>query len=167
MSPSSAGQPANLAGLEALANAPGVIGHSGPYPVTWATLKAHGHTVTAQAEGRDSAPAPIDQPKLTQGSWVGDGGVVVEAAFADALGIGAGDPITLSASTSTSRPSVRDSTAVNSRSFRVVGVAVTAATAPYPEVSCLAPLQRPPAWSGSPGRMPAASPRRRNPSPTS
>jgi putative ABC transport system permease protein len=114
-------QPANLAGLEALADAPGVTGHSGPYPVVWTSLRAHDRTVTAQAEGRDSAPATIDQPKLTQGNWVGDGGVVVEAAFADALGVGAGDPITL-----------------KGRSFQVVGVAVTAATAPYPNLSCLA-----------------------------
>jgi len=114
-------QPANLAGLEGLADAPGVTGHSGPYPVVWTTLRAHGHTVRAQAEGRDSAPAPIDQPKLTQGNWVGDGGVVVEAAFADALGVGAGDSIIL-----------------KGRSLHVVGIAVTAATAPYPELSCLA-----------------------------
>ena len=31
-------QPADLAGLEALADAPGVVGHSGPYPVVWTTL---------------------------------------------------------------------------------------------------------------------------------
>ena len=119
-SPPDSGVPANLAGLEALANAPGVAGHSGPYPVVWTKLEAHGHTLDARVEGRDTAPAPIDQPELTQGSWLGDGGVVVEAAFADALGVGAGDRITL-----------------NGRSFRVAGVAVTAAAAPYPEVSCL------------------------------
>jgi len=115
------GAPADLAGLKALANAPGVVGHSGPYPVVWTKLGAHGRTLDAQVQGRDAAPAPIDQPKLTQGSWLGGGGVVVEAAFADALGVGAGDPITL-----------------DGRSFRVAGVAVTAAAAPYPELSCLA-----------------------------
>ena len=59
--------------------------------------------------GRRARPAQatVDQPKLTQGSWVEDGGVVVEAAFADALGVGAGDQVTL-----------------NGRSFKVVGVAV-------------------------------------------
>jgi ABC-type lipoprotein release transport system permease subunit len=120
-SPPDSGVPADLAGLKALANAPGVAGHSGPFPVVWTKLEAHGHTLDARVEGRDTAPAPIDQPELTQGSWLGDGGVVVEAAFADALGVGAGDRITL-----------------NGRSFRVAGVAVTAAAAPYPEVSCLA-----------------------------
>ena len=114
-------QPADLAGLEALAGARGVVGHSGPYPVVWTKLRSHGRTVAVQAEGRDIAPARIDQPKLTQGSWVGDGGVVLEAAFADALGVDAGDPIT-----------------VHGWPFRVAGVAVTAATSPYPEISCLA-----------------------------
>jgi ABC-type lipoprotein release transport system permease subunit len=117
--PELGGQPANLTGLKALANAPGVTQNSGPYPVAWTTLTADGETVNVRAEGRDSAPPLVDHPKLTQGSWVRDGGVVVEAAFADALGIEAGDSITL-----------------NGRTFRVVGVAVTAATAPYPN-SCL------------------------------
>lgn len=114
------GQPVELASLEALAHAPGVVGHSGPYPVIPATLEAHGHTARVHAVGRDTAPAPVDQPELTQGGWVDDGGVVVEAAFADALGVDTGDPITL-----------------NGRPFRVVGVAVTAATPPYPDHSCL------------------------------
>ena len=129
------GQPTDLAGLEALANARGVVGHSGPYRVVWTTLKAHGHTVPARADGRDPAPATVDQPKLTQGSWVRNGGVVVEAAFADALGVGAGDRITLSALDLAHGQPVAGR---SSRSFRVVGVALTAATTPYPEVFCLA-----------------------------
>jgi ABC-type lipoprotein release transport system permease subunit len=112
-------RPANLAGLRALTNASGVVGHSGPYPVVSTPLRANGHTKTAYAEGRDTATASIDQPELTEGSWVRGGGVVVEAAFADALGVGAGDQITL-----------------NGRSLRIVGVAVTAAAAPYPDTPC-------------------------------
>jgi putative ABC transport system permease protein len=69
---------AGLAGLDALARTPGVTGHSGPYPVTWAVIKAHGATAGVMAEGRDPVPASIDQPEVTQGSWVGSGGVVVE-----------------------------------------------------------------------------------------
>jgi ABC-type lipoprotein release transport system permease subunit len=111
-------QPADRASLEALAEAPGVVGHSGPYPVTGAVLEAEGQLAVAQVEGRDPAAALVDQPKLTQGSWVDDGGVVIEAAFADALGVRAGDRITL-----------------NGRSFRVSGVAVSAAAAPYPSMS--------------------------------
>jgi ABC-type lipoprotein release transport system permease subunit len=111
-------RPADRASLEALTDAPGVVDHSGPYPVTGAVLEAQGQLAKAQVEGRDSDAAAVDQPELTQGGWVGDGGAVIEAAFADALGVGAGDRITL-----------------NDRSFRVVGVAVTAAVPPYPTMS--------------------------------
>jgi ABC-type lipoprotein release transport system permease subunit len=111
--------PADLAGLEAQANAPGVTGHSGPYPVVFADLAANGRTGSAFAIGRETAPSAIDRPELTEGSWVADGAVVVEAAFADALGVGEDDHIDL-----------------NGRSFRVAGVAITAATPPYPEIYC-------------------------------
>jgi len=118
----SVSQPAELSGLEELASAPGVIDHSGPYPVTPAELQASGRTSDVQAVGRDAAPASVDQPELIQGSWVSDGGVVVEAAFANALDVRVGDPVTL-----------------DGRSFEVVGVAVTAAMPPYPGASCFVP----------------------------
>ena len=118
----SVSQPAELSGLEDLASAPGVIDHSGPYPVTPAELQASGRTSDVQAVGRDAAPASVDQPELVQGSWVSDGGVVVEAAFANALDMRVGDPVTL-----------------DGRSFEVVGVAVTAAMPPYPGASCIVP----------------------------
>jgi ABC-type lipoprotein release transport system permease subunit len=105
------------AALTELDHARGVTAHGGPYPVTWALLRAHGITASAQVEGRDEAAAPVDQPKLTQGSWVRPGEVVIERSFADALGVGAGDRI-----------------ALNGRSFRVAGVAVTAAFVPYPQI---------------------------------
>jgi putative ABC transport system permease protein len=115
-------QPAEVSGLEELASAPGVIGHSGPYPVAPAELQASGRTSDVQAVGRETGPASVDQPELVQGSWVSDGGVVVEAAFADALDVGVGDSVSL-----------------DGRSFDVVGVAVTAAMPPYPESSCILP----------------------------
>ncbi|GAB2803153.1 hypothetical protein GCM10027176_04910 [Actinoallomurus bryophytorum] len=117
-----AARPAGLAGLEKLAGAPGVVGHSGPYPVIPAKLQVSGRTSDVQAVGRDAAPASVDQPKVIQGSWVRGGGVVVEAAFAGALGVRVGDPVTLAG-----------------RSFEVVGVAVTAAMPPYPGSSCIVP----------------------------
>src|SRR5512133_2273240 len=115
-----ASQPAGRSGLEDLASAPGGTGHSGPCPVTPAELQASGRTSDAQAVGRDAAPASVDQPKLIQGSWVRDGGLVVEAAFATALDVRVGDPVTL-----------------DGRSFEVVGVAVSAAMPPYPGASCM------------------------------
>ena len=119
----SVSQPAERSGLEELAGAPGVIDHSGPYPVTPAELQASGRGSDVQAVGRDAAPASVDQPELLQGSWVSDGGVVVEAAFASALEVRVGDPVTL-----------------DGRSFEVVGVAVTAAMPPYPGATCLVPV---------------------------
>ena len=75
--------------VKALKEAPGVVGHSGPYPVAPMLLQANGHTMLAQAEGRDSATAAVDQPKPIKGGWVRQGGVVLEVAFADALGVSA------------------------------------------------------------------------------
>ncbi len=116
----SVSRPAELSGLEELTSTPGVIDHSGPYPVTSAKLQASDRTSDVQAVGRDAATVSVDQPKLIQGSWVSDGAVVVEAAFANALDVRVGDPVTL-----------------DGRSFEVVGIAVTAAMPPYPGSSCI------------------------------
>jgi putative ABC transport system permease protein len=115
------GTPADLASLEALTDAPDVIGHSGPYPMIGAELEASGGTAGVWAQGRDPAEASVDQPELIQGSWVREGSLVVEAGLAEAVGVGQGDQVT-----------------VGGRSFQVVGVAVTAAATPYPTV-CFAP----------------------------
>ena len=101
----------------ALTHAAGVTGHSGPYPLVGAIVAAHGRTAPAQAEGRSQAAVPVDQPALTAGRWVRPGGVVIERTFADALGVGVGDRITL-----------------NGRPFTVAGIAVTAASPPYPNL---------------------------------
>lgn len=114
-----AGQ-AGLAELGKLATASGVTAHGGPYPVIAGKLQASGRTSDAQVEGRDATVAAVDQPEVTQGSWVSDGGVVLEAAFANSLHTGVGDSLTL-----------------GGRSFKVVGVAVTAAMPPYPGASCI------------------------------
>ncbi len=132
--------PADLAGLEALADAPGVVDHSGPYPATPAELEADGVTADTWAEGRDPAQASVDQPRLTQGRWVEDAGVVIEAAFADALDVGAGDQVTL-----------------NGRSFQVVGVAVTAA-ASYTDVCFGMPCMYQIGPEPDPGGVPPPAP---------
>ena len=112
--------PVNAAVLTRLDHAPGVVAHGGPYPVTWALLQARGLTAGAEIEGRSSAPSAVDQPKLTSGSWVRPGGVVVEGGFARALGLGIGDRVTL-----------------GRVSFRVAGIAVTAAIPNYSGVCFL------------------------------
>jgi putative ABC transport system permease protein len=106
-----------LTEVRALVHASGVIGHSGPYPVTGAALRTRGITAQVMAEGRGPKSASLDQPALTQGGWVRDRGVVIERTFADALDVSTGDRITL-----------------NGRSFTVTGIAVTAANPPYPNL---------------------------------
>src|SRR5579862_1338674 len=107
--------PVDLAQVAALSRAPGVTRSSGPFPVAFPVLRIGGpagemRADAVLAEGRGPAAAAVDQPELTQGTWVGSGEVVVERSFADAFGLRAGDRVTL-----------------NGRSFRVAGVAVTAA----------------------------------------
>ncbi|WP_207922722.1 ABC transporter permease [Micromonospora sp. KC606] len=115
------GQGAALAALEALVKAPEVVDYSGPYPHTRVIAGAGDVTAPVWAQGRDADPAPVDRPALTEGGWVRDGGVVLEATLAEAFGVGAGDTVTL-----------------DGRAFQVAGVAVTAAAWPYPK-ACLAP----------------------------
>ena len=100
-----------------LSRAGGVSAHSGPYPLASAVLRFRGLAVPVQAEGRDEVPATVDQPDVTEGSWVRPGSVVLERTFAEALGVTVGDRVTL-----------------NGRSFRVSGIAVTAAIPEYPGV---------------------------------
>ena len=62
--PQAPAQPGDLAPLE---HAPGVVAHSGPFPITWASLHAGHTTATAEVEGRSSAPSAVDRPKLIAG----------------------------------------------------------------------------------------------------
>ena len=114
-------EPQVAAQARALDRAPGVTGHSGPYPVASAVLRAHGLTAAVEAEGRGQAPAAIEQPAVTAGRWLRPGGIVIERTFAEALSVGVGDRVTL-----------------NGRPFTVAGVAVTAASPPYPNL-CYSP----------------------------
>jgi putative ABC transport system permease protein len=100
-----------------LIHATGVTAHSGPYPVASALVRVNGLTAGAEVEGRSQAPAAVDQPKLTAGSWVRPGSVVIERTFAETLGVDVGSQVTL-----------------NGKSFTVAGIAVTAAMAPYPNL---------------------------------
>lgn len=105
--------------IAALVGAPGVTAHSGPYPYVYSTIGFGGHQVDVVAEGRDEASSPVDQPKLTHGAWLRAGAVVVEAGFADALGVRVGDRVT-----------------VGDQALRVSGIAVTAAVPSYPSSLC-------------------------------
>lgn len=115
----SVGRAAALPDLEELAGAAGVVDHSGPFPVLAATIGVPGRTWDVQAIGRDAERTTVDQPEVAQGTWVRDGGVVVEAAFAASLGVRVGDVVT-----------------VDGRAYAVAGIAVTAAAPPYPQSQC-------------------------------
>jgi len=98
-----------------LIRAPGVTKSSGPYAIASAIIRYQGRIAGVEAEGRTAAPAAVDQPKLTAGTWVRSGGIVLERSFAEALGVGVGDRVTL-----------------DGHPYTVVGTAVTAAAPPYP-----------------------------------
>jgi putative ABC transport system permease protein len=110
-------RPALPAAAATLTRAAGVTGHGGPYPVVWTVIRARGLTAGAETEGRLQAASAVDQPKLTAGRWVRPGQVVIERTFAEALGVGVGDRVTL-----------------DGRAFTVGGIAVTAAAPPYPNL---------------------------------
>ena len=107
--------PEALAALAPLSTADGVTSHSGPFPVAFLVLTAHGKIARTVVEGRDAAPSSIDRPAMTDGAWVRPGGVVLERAFADALGVRTGDLV-----------------GVDGHQLRVLGTAVTAARTTYP-----------------------------------
>jgi putative ABC transport system permease protein len=118
--------PADLAALVALNHAQGVAAHSGPYPIVGDTgpmgpvMHSAGLVTTVQVEGRPPGVAAVDQPKVTDGTWIQTGGVVVERSFAEAANLRLGQTITL-----------------NARPFRVVGFAVSAALGGFPGMSLM------------------------------
>ena len=103
--------------VRTLTHASGVTSYSGPYPVASAFVRFGRLAAPVELEGRAQAPASVDQPKLTAGTWVRPDGVVLERTFAEVLGVAVGDRVTL-----------------DGRAFRVAGIAVTAADLPYPSL---------------------------------
>jgi putative ABC transport system permease protein len=118
--------PADLAALVALNHAQGVAAHSGPYPIVGATgpvgpvMRSTDLVTSVQVEGREPGAAAVDQPKVTDGTWIRPGGVVVERSFAEVANLRVGQTITL-----------------NGHPFQVVGFAVTAAFGGYPAMSLI------------------------------
>lgn len=106
-----------MAQLLSLEHKPSVIASSGPYPVTWAEITWGGHLARAEIEARDLGRAAVDQPSVTDGTWIHSGGVVLERTFAEALGVSVGDEVR-----------------IGGVGFRVVGFAVTAAFSPFPQL---------------------------------
>jgi ABC-type lipoprotein release transport system permease subunit len=123
--------------LDALASRPEVAAHSPAFPVTWAPVTAAGVTGVAEVQGRDSGSSPVDRPYVVSGRWVDGGGVVVERAFAEALGVAVGDSVVL-----------------GGHRTPVVGVAVSAALPPYPQLCTIGCILDQPGWmTAEPGLM--------------
>ncbi|HEY1918594.1 MAG TPA: ABC transporter permease [Streptosporangiaceae bacterium] len=118
--------PASLAALVALNHAQRVTALSGPYPIVGDTgpvgpiMSGAGIDTTVQVEGRQLGMAAVDQPEVTDGTWIRPGGVVVERSFAEAANLRLDQKITL-----------------NGHPFQVVGFAVTAAFDGYPGMSLI------------------------------
>ncbi|TDQ47208.1 ABC transporter permease [Actinorugispora endophytica] len=101
--------------VERIADMPGVAARADPVFAFSTVVQANGRTARSSVEGRESAPSAVDRPLVTSGTWVRPGGAVVERGFAQALGVGVGDRVT-----------------VSGRGYPVVGIAVSAATPVYP-----------------------------------
>ncbi len=126
---------ADLARLGPIAHRPEVAAHTSAFPVTWTSIDVHGVAGVAQVQGRDIDASPVDRPRVTSGHWVSDDGIVVERAFAQALGVAVGDTADL-----------------DGKRVPVVGIAVSAALPPYPQLCTIGCIRDRPEWrSAQPG----------------
>jgi putative ABC transport system permease protein len=79
-----------------LTRAPGVVAAGGPWTHLYGSIQVAGGTEDLTAEVRDPTPSQVDQPLVTSGRWLGEGGgVVLEGGLAATLRAGAGDTVTI------------------------------------------------------------------------
>lgn len=79
-----------------LATAPGVVGVGGPWTHLYGSVAVAGGEEDLTAEIRDPGPYAVDQPLVTSGRWLGEGGgVVLESGLAATLHAGPGDTVTI------------------------------------------------------------------------
>ena len=127
--------PADLSRLASIGERPEVAAGSPAFPMTWTAIDAGGVKGVAEVQGRDATASPVDRPRVVSGHWVSADGIVLERAFAQALGVRAGDTVELAG-----------------ERVPVVGIAVSAALPPYPQlctVGCI--LDRPDWFTAQPG----------------
>jgi putative ABC transport system permease protein len=99
-----------------LATAPGVVGVGGPWAHLYGSIAVGGGEEDLTAEIRDPGPYQVDQPLVTSGRWLGEGGgVVLESGLAATLQAGPGDTVT-----------------IQGRPFPVRGVASTVSRGRFP-----------------------------------
>jgi putative ABC transport system permease protein len=79
-----------------LATAPGVVGAGGPWTHLYGSIAVAGGEEDLTAEIRDPGPYEVDQPLVTSGRWLGEGGgVVLESGLAASLHASPGDTVTI------------------------------------------------------------------------
>jgi putative ABC transport system permease protein len=101
---------------EQLATAPGVTGVSGPWTHLDGSIEVAGGSEDLTAEVRDPGPYEVDQPLVTGGRWLGEGGgVVLESGLAATLQADPGDTVV-----------------IQGRPFPVRGVASTVSRGRFP-----------------------------------
>lgn len=105
---------------------PDVVDHNGPYQIVYTDLTARGASSGVVVQGASRTRGAVNHPLLTSGEWIRPGGAVLERGLANALGVGVGDRVTMSG-----------------RTYPVVGIAVTAATAIYPWAAGIGPFGGP------------------------
>jgi putative ABC transport system permease protein len=99
-----------------LTSAPGVVAAGGPWTHLYGSIRIGGGTEDLTAEVRDPGPYQVDQPLVTDGRWLGQGGgVVLESGLAATLRAGAGETVT-----------------IQGRPFPVRGVAQTVSRGRFP-----------------------------------
>ncbi|HJW59620.1 MAG TPA: FtsX-like permease family protein, partial [Actinomycetota bacterium] len=99
-----------------LTRAPGVVAFGGPWSHLYGSIQLAGGTEDLTAEVRDPGPYRVDQPLVTSGRWLGEGGgVVLESGLAATLGASPGDTVT-----------------IQGRPFSVRGVAQTVSRGRFP-----------------------------------
>jgi putative ABC transport system permease protein len=101
---------------ERLTTAPDVVGVGGPWTHLYGSIEIAGGTEDLTAEIRDPGRYQVDQPLVTSGRWLGEGGgLVLESGLAATLRARAGDAVT-----------------IQGRRFPVLGVAVTVSRGRFP-----------------------------------
>jgi len=99
-----------------LTGAPGVVAVGGPWNHLYGSIQIAGGSEDLTAEVRDPGPSEVDQPLVTGGRWLGQGGgVVLEGGLAATLHASAGDTVT-----------------IQGRPFPVRGVAQTVSRGRFP-----------------------------------
>ncbi len=113
---------ANLEGLETVAARPEVVGVSGPFPRTRGESSIEGNRAgVVSLWGVSAEPPAVARPLLQEGRWVSQPGeAVLEAGLARTSHLEPGDHLSIT-------------TGAGTRTFTVVGTALTSSRLPYPQ----------------------------------